>query len=529
MTQISKVVRLKVLDNITTWLEVNVAEYLHLVLIVVPVVAGLLAYIFESESFYLAGGLAVAAILINILLLWVRSRFETNNDLSPFYTLIRDDLKPPKRGRGELKIRADIALVEDETHAYLANDLMRRFKPKHTTAGEPELPIIFKSLHCGQLEQKSSPKAHSSQKQKSSQKEQYRVKQDRIQNLSKALSKAEAVAVVRTEELDKNPWVYEAVIQWACKNADIPVLFVRPKTRKNYSPNEIADKFLWISDTAKLLPWGLFTRAIERSSAWRSQARYNRAMVANIFFLSVMIIHIGYIWVKKHKQDYDASIQSTTSEYIARTQDMYDGLRIRADAETSIEAIQRLVREYETSLKGINKALETKIKYQNAFLSNYDSTLNVSYWFRYQGQPYVFVTTESESTRNSFPNDKTSLIGCGFVDVNRIAAWDEARGTSVFDFESDEPILGHGCEWMARAEKIRSIACSAFQTSVTQDPKATVGICVFSADKRSILEGAYRDFLRDETRSFYKTFEDSIEKGTIVPLSERLSREKAAK
>lgn len=171
----------------------------------------------------------------------------------------------------------------------------------------------------------------------------------------------------------------------------------------------------------------------------------------------------------------------------------------------------------------MSEAMETKELYENVVIKKHDDKLNVSYWFRHDGKPYVFVTTEKEHTKNYFENDKGSLIGCGFVDPSKIVQWDNVDKTRVraFDYGGNE-IPDHGCIIDPRVETITSIVCSSYQHSGTSNQEDTVGICIFTGSGKPILVNNHRQFLRDRTIKFYHEFRTLIENNKVTPLADRI-------
>jgi hypothetical protein len=220
-----------------------------------------------------------------------------------------------------------------------------------------------------------------------------------------------------------------------------------------------------------------------------------------------MIIIVGHLFHSGQKKVHEVEVE---------------GIRTKHD-----KLIKQRIVEYATVLEGMHQALQTKSAFEKTVLSSNDPNLSVSYWFRYEGSPYVFVTTENQPTQDHFPNDNTSLIGCGFVALNKIVSSDK-NGIRAFEFDSDEEDKKHTCEKAPRAEEIKSIVCSAFQSSATSNRDATVGICVFTSSEKSILIPDHRKFLRDETKAFYNRFQKSIEEKTVTALFERTKLEKEA-
>jgi hypothetical protein len=521
MNEKNKESRFKILlERLTVSMQDHIGEYFHRVLVFATLVAGALAIWSESISRYLSVTLVIVTIATSIILLWLRSILEQDDDLSLFYTFWWDYLKPPRRPGGELEITTEVAIVEDKVKESFKNSVARIFRPKGKEVDEKELAMTFKLVPCAPL-----------RKQNLNERKFRRIRNGKKEKLKKALSMAEAVVFVRTEELDANSWAYESMNEWASKNASVPVLSIKPRSRDkdSYSENEEAEKFLSITDNPKSLPWGLLSRAIGRASAWRSQARYNRAIAFNICFLLLMVISIMYLWTRDQKETDNAAIRRITGEYSTTIQNMYEAMKIRAGVASPDKPVAEIVSEYDLAIRAMHDALTTKVNFQKDVLAFFDDSLEVSYFIRYDNKPYVSVTTETERTKNYYEKDKTSIIGCGFLAPGKVVEWKSNDTARVFDFETDKELPDVGCDIKPRSEPIKSIVCSAFLPSETSNPDFTVGICIFTGSNESILVGKYRNFLRDRTREFSNKFHDAIENKMLTPLAERLKREDAAR
>lgn len=460
------------INLIGKWLERNITEYLHWVLSFAPILASILGTFINSINHKAEVVLVTSAIGVNLLLLWLRSRWEKNKELSLFRTFITGNVGPPVKPAGELLFNTEIAIVEEGDRKYFVDQLNEKFqtKPKTGARRENELDerLRFRTVRCLSLNGEGDD-------------EELITKTAELKrNLSNDLSRSEAVIVVRTEELDGKDWVYESVHDWASLNSEAPVLFVRPHSRTTYSKNTIADRFWWIRDNAKSLPWSLLKRARDRASAWRSQATYNRALVSNIFFISAMLIWLAANWISTDRQ------------------------------------------RHAVTMNGISEAAEMRQAYQTDVMKQVDEGLHVSYWFwnSSEGKPYAFVTTEKGEKINSFELNEKSLTGCGFLSPNRILEWREGDSTKVYHWNDGED-KQHNCTMDPRVEPIRAIVCSAYQPSGDPAREATVGICVFTESVNVNIFGEdknrYRDFLRTRTEDFQLKFGQRIKDSQVVP------------
>lgn len=483
----------------------NIKETSHWVFAIAPIIASILATLFGKDTHVLEFTFIVLAILVNFFILWLKSRTEENKELSLYYTFWTNNL-PPNRTGDEQRYKVEIAVIEAKESAYFRDNLKRKFKTEPKLKNPNLVEVRDSHLYFRLLDVRPPTKD----------------KMEEVETAFKAdldddLENATAVVVVRTSELDGKPWVYKAVDSWAYEHSDVPIL-VAKNPSKEYPENEIADRYLQIPDDPNSLPWRLLQRARDRALAWRSQASFNRAMVTNIFFLSLMCIWIGSFWIKS----LNINIQNKTSEY---------DTAIQNEKRKSDTMIQNKVDEYATAIEGMYEVVETKEFFKRNYIKNEDfingedAKLDISYWFRHNGNPYIFVTTEKGDTQKWYENDKSSIIGCGFFDPSKVV---ECKGdcknpanTRVYDFDGNEKI-DHGCTMRPRDdEPISSIVCVAYQPSGNLSREATVGICAFTGGRKPILIDGYREYLRQRADVFYQRFGKRIADKKVTPLAER--------
>ena len=483
----------------------NIKETSHWIFAFAPLVASILATIYRTDNHVLEIVFICLAVLFNFTVLILRSQNEKENELYPFYTFVWNRTKPPKK-TGQLMFKTRISIVEDEE----SSNFVERTKKKFLTdpqniLDDNEKRIIEKSqkldvslISCSSLKIVTND-------EEEKEREIINLKD----NLKSDLSESEAVIVVRKENLDKKTWVYEAINEWAIKNSDVPILFVRPDDRSNYPKHEIADKFFWIPDNPKTLPWRLLTRAKKRASIWREQASYNRAMVTNITFLLLMFVYLlgFYIFEKLKKIDALESEKKQITE--TKDKEIANNLLLAKDKQKVL-------------VKGIKEATETKESYEEIVLKHNDSELNVSYWIRHDGKPFVFVTTEKGNKKYEFENNSSSIIGCAFSAPSKLVQWNAISNTRVFEFTGNKEIKNHDCVMFPRIEEITNIICSSYKPSGTVNDEETVGICIFTGGKKPINIDKNHVFLRKKTEAFYNNFVPYIKDKTITTLAERM-------
>jgi len=486
------------LKRFVEWIEEDFVLYFHWVLALAPVAAIILGALFGSATHIMEALFGMAAIAVNFALLGLRSRIEENPELTLFRTFWSGTILPPSQPAKELLFNTEVAIIEADEDSYYGEAVHEKFQTrlkatvdKGDREPDEDQRLRLTQIHCGSPDAGLDPPERESA---------IATLKDSLAN---AISKSEAVVVVRTNALDQKPWVIEALHNWAKNDVEAPMLVVRPSKRKEpYKSNELMDKFWWIRDNAKALPWNLVKRARDRAVGWRSQATYNRAMAINFCLLALMSLVLGVIVFSRQRDEHAREMQPEKDRQAAQ-------LRIE---QLKAEAVD----------DGMREARSTLAQYEKEILGVTDENLNISYWFRHNGDPYVFVTTEKASTKNSFCNNKSSLIGCGFVEPwGRLVEWQGGGKTKVFEFSGRE-IHGHGCEMDPRVEPIKAIVCSAYQPSGVNNPEETVGICIFTgSESRRLLSGGYKEFLQKRTKSFYEGFKTRIENHLITALADR--------
>jgi hypothetical protein len=478
-------------------------EIFHLGFAVAPVIASIVATVIGA-NIHLAIELAFIAVVIvfNFCILWLRSKTEENKELSLFYTFRTNNLRPNQSG-DEQAYNVEVAVIESEDSSYFRDNLQRKFKTeldleklKGLLSRESKLKgqrlggQSVENLVVGEVKDRDLyfKPVYIPPPQKTDAEE---LQEELKTKLDVSLKNAAAVVVVRTTELDDKPWVYEAVNAWANQHSDVPILFAKDP-RKSFPKIEPANKFLWIPDDPKSLPWRLLQRAKARSEAWRSQATYNRAMVWNIFYLSLMCIYIGAIWINaKNNQLYTQKSG------------------------------------YDISMDAMDEAIETERSFRRYTSVKDDPSLSTSYWFRHRDKPYIFVTTEVPHNTTYFENGFHALISCGYAAYpNHVIEWSikTNQPPAVYD-NYDNKDLNSKCEMLKLGTSpIKSIVCATYNG--TADPlknsNSTVGICIFTENEDNNIFGSdYRKFLRVEVARYHSKYIGLIEQNKMISLDER--------
>lgn len=485
----------------------NVIENFHLGFAVAPVIAAILATIVgfgKDIHLYIELSFVIAVIFINFVVLYLKSKTDESKELSLFYTFRTNKLLPVRSGKRE-SYKVEIAVIEDKKRSYFRENLQDNFKREISFEDFKEylstLPR-FKELRLNEHELRK-----------------FLVKEIKDRNLyfnpieidaSKnyteefrwlldKLEKVTAVVVVRTSELEEKSDIYDAVNLWALQNqnSEIPILFAKNPDSEFPQVNKIAENFIPIPDEPRSLPWRLLKRAKERGRAWRIQAKYNRAMVWNIFYLALMCVYIGAIWIITQSG------------------------------------------QYETTKQGMTDASITEKQFRKFTDIKDDENLNVSYWFQDNGLPTLFATTEKPHSTFTLPNAKENIIGCGFKFPNHVVEWRIGEHNNETNIDTsnvlvynnyDKSIQGHECKMtLLETNKAKSIICATFngKNSVPDDPN-TVGICVFTENELNKnfkdLETndskiKYRDFLRQKVEEYYSQYIGLILSKKAIPLA----------
>ncbi|MCU1264513.1 MAG: hypothetical protein JWM21_831 [Acidobacteria bacterium] len=385
-------------------------QSLHLGFAIAPLIASIVATLVGRDIHYkIELDFIIVVITANFSILWLRwPRL--------FYTFWTDDLPPSQSGH-EQTYHAEVAIIEDRQSSYYRDKVQHRFKTevdfeqlrsalskepklKNTVLSDQMLKTHFfkkvkdDNLFFRQIEVGAPTEVDSEVNSEDDPAKQVHPEalQDELKRfLDGTLERAEAVVMVRTSGLDQKGWTYAAVNDWAYEHSEVPILFAQDPN-KGFSDDETAKNFLWIRDDPKSLPWSLLQQAKERGKAWRDQATYNRAMVWNILYISLMCIWIGAIWLK------------ATDETVGKQKNQFDQ-SINNQRVAYDQSVNKQKLEYQTAMRATDEALRTERSYRQDYASaKGDPNLSISYWFRHNEKPYVFVTTEIPHNTKFFEN-----------------------------------------------------------------------------------------------------------------------------
>lgn len=506
----------------------NTMEAFHLVFSVASIVALIITTLIGKDIHLVIELILIFIVTaVNFYILLRKRETEEGEELSLFYTFWTNKLRPSRSG-GEQTYKVTIAFIEDEEEAYFRDDVQKRFKTevnleelkgllsKESKLKSPILkeqnlenlifeevkdrnlyfhPINIASLNKDDVEQ---------------------LKKDFKKRLNSDLEKPTAVIVVRTGKLEDKPWVYETVVSWAYEHSEIPILFAKDP-EQNFPENKIAKKFLSIPNDSKSLPWRLLQRAKNRAKVWRIQAAYNRAMLWNIFYVSLICIYMGAIGIKAKDKQHSTQIKAKDEQLSSQT-------------KAKDEQLSTQKSNYLNTMNGIEEALQTEKAYRVNSSKKDDAKLSVSYWYGFMDKPYIFVTTESPHNTTNFEKNYETIIGCGFVEPNHIiegsvktnkAGKKEVKVVAYNYYGHIVPMPK--CQLRElKTSAIKSIVCATYND--LDDPlitKRTVGICVFTEDESNeIFSEEGRIFLIETTKKLHTDHINSLENNNVISLAE---------
>ena len=498
-------------------------ETFHLVFAVAPAFGAIISTLIGREllDLFIEVGLVSVVVFINFALLLLSARAaKKTKELSPFFTFWWNKLLPNRSGdRQEYDVR--VAVIEERSEHRFSSALKRKFKRefgveklkallsqehrlKNPILKEQKLDELIVNVSDADLFFKPvfPPKGGESNDET--------IVADSKRYLDNKLDKSTAVVLVRTQETDKTPSLYKALSNWGYEHSERPILFAQDENKK-FSEDDDAKSFLWIPDDPKGLPWSLLQRALTRAKAWRTQATYNRSMVWNIFYISLLCTYIGVIWAKQ------------TSKALATVRAQQQQQKIQSDQdrqrETTTEKANRdLVTE------AYDEALFTERSLRPQISLPADLTFAVSYWYRIDGQPNILVTTEIPRTTQFLKSDTDTVIGCTFENRNVLVEGSVKSGENdqmtVVGY-SDYKQVAVDCR-VGKFEHvpIKNITCVSRDDS--SDRSRTVGICAFTQnEKNSIFKEKVRDLLWTRVKDFHTRFINRIQNRKELSLAVR--------
>jgi hypothetical protein len=501
------------------------AETFHLAFALTPFATIVVSLLIGTDKLLIEFGFILLSIVINFLLLQYKAKTvqKDNKEISLFHTFWFNSLKPYRieenkgkendisgddKNENEVFFNINVAVIEAQNEKlakklrYYSDALIRKFeeKPKsnnHERVTDKVTGLDFKFLHCNPFSKNNeiirSPK-----------------------QLKENLGKFEAVVVVRTKELDEIDWVYNTIESWAYEHSEIPILFARA-LNDELEFNEIANRFKPITDDAKSLPWYLLKRANDRGKNWRTQATFNRALAWNIAYSVILLMYFGLISVKgfyyeDRKNKIDTQTLTEGFNHIASVKNEFHDKIIKY----SVNQIHKEDLE------------QTKI---DEITKNVSIDVYISYWFTHEKEPNIFVTTEADGTKDKFPLDTASIIGCGFVNKNRIIDWSRENGsktiTNVWKFDKTQD-KDTRCEMTELDNSpIDNIVCATYTDE--NYPDLPIGICMFTKLNQQyskeqvtlMFEEETRMFLYEKSKNFFAKFRKEIISMELIPQSQR--------
>ena len=504
-------------------------ETYHLTYPVLPALAFISAIFLGTDKLFWESILILLTFIINFIRLGFHAKKlrEKDDELSLIYTFLHDRIKPvridpTKPKEQEIFFKTKVSIIEahnksfdrnnsnHEDKTYYVRKLENKFQKK--LEKESDYPRIddkikgldFETLKCGTLKGNSE------------------VITNKIE-LESLLSDSKAVVVVNTKELNNMMWVWDTLESWAFDNSEVPILkALKPKF--HFKENEIAEHFKPISDVPKSLPWYLLKRANDRGKSWRTQATFNRAFAWNsiysVFFLFSLIL---YSIVSFEQRVQNLRKEEDFQKSLTATQILMNGYY--EIAETKKEFHNKII-NFATN-KFLNKSLTEDIS--KKISQDTDIDVEISYWFTYESQPNIFVTTEAQGTNDQFPKDKTSVIGCGFVQPDKIIEWSKNNneGAKVWNYDGSKD-TDLKCDMTKLSNSpIDNIVCATYKD--VHYPNDVIGICIFTkADRNYSVEQVQpmfeldtHNFLHTKCVKYFSDFKESIIKNDLIPMSKR--------
>jgi len=515
----------------------NIKAYFHWIFVIAPSASIVLAKAFGQDEQLIDVVLIGASIATNFFLLWLWSYYEyvKTQELRLFRTFILNILPPIKLGE-ELLTNTEVAIVDVSPSKEFHAKVHKKFKTDPAVDDSDRIfvddnNLTFKNVHCEVFDKEGLDDETIKRKERESKR-----------RLLNDLSLSQAVVVVDNPQLKANSWVSDAVQSWADDKSDFPCLFVRKKG-EHYAEDKVADNFLWIYDDPNLLPWKLLQRAKDRSSAWRSQASFNRAMVTSIAYILIMVTIIGFMVRRNLAREIENKQEKTAPVFTAQRAKMYGslaGLRTSLSENRSNGQTVNEVSPLRDESPGLNefadnvRALVTNIRdeYKVSYTSlRQTDPLEVSFWFPFGNQAQLFVTTETNPERNQFEVNDKSIIGCGFNHRNHLVRWPAEKNpilrwlnigqqTEVLDFSGQDSNIR--CQpWDRQAKPIFSISCISYNhyEEFDQNGQHTVGICVFSGDPNANIFMSGNDkYLQERARELDSYIEPLLSDNLVKKL-----------
>lgn len=519
--------------------------------------AVVVAWLAKTDKELVSSAILLLAMSIALLAIFLNSRFSRDAGQSALYTFLRDDLLPNK-SKVFLEVKTEVVIVEDLVNksfyrSLTGADAPRTFEQFSRGTGDARgaqgaSVLTITSFTCDSSD---------AEKQKSS-----------LRNLLKGV---EAVIIVRTKELEQHGWVYDVIQEWAERNSHAPCLVIDripDHERAQLKLNPIPERYFFIDDDPKFLPWRLLRRADERAFAWRRQATFNRLVGLTFFFLFAAALFGGLFAEYTRREAHNALLMSELrrsegslqQEAVRQEKERCEAV-LRGAGDGNLIFSQR--RGYEEMLRGqresyesrieklfygcetkadydtlheiyMEVAMQTREQYERTVTQLPDAALHVSYWYFYDGVYYQLGTTEKVKREekgwglSAWKDDEPSIVGCAFAKGNRVVRWrhEMARPTiSLNNMETTPPEdlqdvrCGYGKQ---QSRRLASIVCASYNPD-KGDPQAdrndrqTVSICAFTESPNNDLTKLPASFLSERAKDFQGFVKRFIDQGKLVP------------
>jgi|SRR5215207_2973566 len=425
-----------------------------------------IAFILNMQPAIVAA-VVLTVIVVNGFIIWLKSKRESTEDQNFLHSLLKDDLLPPKTGR-PLVFEAKVVIVEDEAHQ---GSFIKRIDNDFQGADDTKdgnLILIPFTCH-------DSPREFGER------------------TLRLTLEGANAVVVVWTKGLREKSWVYKTIDSWAFQRSDVPILFALAD-RTIPAP----EKYLHVPEDSKSLPWRLVQRGNERARDWWGVAGFNRIVVGNALLILLMASLIAAILIYQQKQ----ARQNTAG-------DMFRGVAIN-------------MKEQFLNTIVIRKDDPKKTNHLNR------DDFNVSFWFSECGEVRQFASTEESPDYMRFDLSQESAIGSAFSCGTCVSEARRNFPVKIWDIWDDEKADTRAKMYDERNKDRKLVACASHGPD-TLDPRATVGICIFTNQDYVTLEEGYRKTLRDRTKDLFERAGPYLANGGIGPLPEKTTLRKLSR
>lgn len=413
---------------------------------VIAAIVALFAYFLKIDVIF---STAIYILVILFLCLGIYLRSRGRRDPEKLYSYIKNDLLPNDSKRA-LGLKTDVVIVE----ATETQSVHIRFRKE------------FKNID-GIKFTHFVPDSSNINRQRS--------------RLLDTLSGAESVVLIRTKELERTPWVYETVQEWALENSHAPCLVIDqldPYELELLKTHPIPENFFFISDDAKSLPWSLLKRANQRTSAWRTLAKLNRATSRRLWallFIAILAIAANHYFQSRQRRE-------------------------------NLNAIKEIYKSV---------AKQTKKQYENQFPSK---EVTFSHWMRSDLFMYQLSSSGDRPVEDYWRKGLFEDWAAGCVLRYRNHIVKAKKDVGVFELtnmEGDPVTFEHGCKFAPQGSRpVRSILCVS--SNQTDDDDNTVGICIDTPNESDIFDANSVEFMKERIKEFHTAFAALQKRGDMV-------------